>query len=138
MSFLFFSAFVCIAFSIIYLLIEIVQLLRRGKKYLKDVENYIQVLLNITVLIFVLPLGEDNWILPIWKWQIGSIAVFLGWLNSIILLKSMPYFGVNITMLISVGENFLSQIALFILLILTFSFPFYMLMLFDETFFQVT
>ncbi len=119
-------------------MLEVPQLARRGLKYLKEFENYIQVVLCVLTLIFVFPLGHDDWVLPSWRWQIGAIAIFLGWLNCIILLKTMPYFGVNITMLFSVGYNFLILIYLPILLILTFGFPLYMLLAFDESFFEVS
>ena len=111
--------------------------MRRGIKYLEEFENYIQVLLNVVTFIFVFPIGHDDWLLPSWRWQIGAIAIFLGWLNCVILLKTMPYFGVNITMLFSVAKNFLSLIYLPVLLILTFGFPFYMLVAYDRSFFQV-
>ncbi len=138
MSFLYFAAAVCIIFDIIYLTIEVIQLARRGTKYLQEFENYVQVILNIITFIFVFPVGHDDWLLPSWRWQIGAIAIFLGWLNCIILLKTMPYFGVNITMLFSVGYNFLSLIYLPVLLVLTFGFPFYMLLAFDRSFFEVS
>ncbi len=132
------SSLVCIIFSIIYLILEVTQVARRKLKYLKEFENYIQVFLCIFTLIFVFPLGHDNWVLPSWRWQIGAIAVFLGWLNCIILLKTMPYFGVNITMLFSVGYNFFLVIYLAVLLVITFAIPFYMLLAFDQSIFEVS
>ncbi len=137
-NFLYSSAVICVIFSIIYLLLEVIQLLRRRLKYLQEMENYIQVVLCVLTLIFVFPLGQNDWILPSWRWQIGAISIFFGWLNCIILLKNMPYFGVNITMLFSVYYNFLSLIYLPILLVLTFGFPFYMLLVFDGSYFAVS
>ena len=136
-NFLYSSAVICLIFSIIYLILEVIQLVRRRLKYLQEKENYIQVVLCVLTVIFVFPVGHDDWLLPSWKWQIGAIAIFFGWLNCIILLKNMPYFGVNITMLFSVYYNFLSLIYLPILLVLTFGFPFYMLLVFDGSFFEV-
>ena len=136
-NFLYFAAVVCLIFDIIYLTLEVIQLARRRLRYVKEFDNYFQVVLNLLALLFVFPVGHDNWVLPSWRWQIGAIVIFLGWLNSIILLKSMPYFGVNITMLFSVGFNFLSLIYLPVLLMITFGFPFYMLLAYDRSVFQV-
>lgn len=137
-NFLYVSAIVCIVFDIIYLTLEVIQLVRRRLQYLKEKENYIQVVLNILAVIFVFPVGHDDWILSSWRWQIGAVVIFLGWLNCIILLKNMPYFGVSITMLFSVYYNFLTLIYLPVLLILTFGFPFYMLLIYDESAFEVS
>ena len=137
-NFLYSAAGICIIFDIIYLTLEVIQLVRRRLKYLQEKENYIQVVLNVLALLFVFPIGHDDWILPSWRWQIGAIAIFFGWLNCIILLKNMPYFGVSITMLFSVYYNFISLIYLPILLILTFGFPFYMLLVYDGSAFPVS
>ena len=132
--FLYFSSITCIVISVINIILEVLQFARRGIKYAKEFENYIQVILNVIALIFIFPVGHDNWVLPRWRWQVGAVAIFLGWFNTLILLKTMPFFGVNITMLFSVGFNFIFLLYLAILLILTFSFPFYMLLAFDTSY----
>ena len=136
-NFLYAASIICIIFEVIYLILEVIQLVRRRLGYITEMENYIQVILNILALIFVFPIGHNDWILPAWRWQIGALAIFFGWLNSIILLKSMPYLGVNITMLFSVYYSFIRQIYLPVLLILTFGFPFYMLFAYDQSEFEV-
>ena len=127
-TFLSFTAAVVILMCIAYLLLEALQIYRRGlRKYLVDILNYFQIITCACVVIFVFPLGHRCWCYPSWKWQIGALAIFLAWMNNLVLLKDIPYAGKPITMLFNVYQNFILLIYLPILLILTFAFPFYML-----------
>ena len=110
------------------LVIEVIQFVHRQKLYLKEFENYLQIFMFVSCIVFVLPFGNSGcWCLPPWKWQIGVVALFLAWFNGIILLKDMPFLGEPVTMLLNVYYNFIKLIYLPILLILTFGFPSYML-----------
>lgn len=116
-------------FSALYLLLELLQLYQRRKQYLKEFENYIQVVMYSLTIIFVYwPHGStDCWCFPSWRWQIGAIALFLAWFNCCFLLKDWPWVGQPVTMLINVYFNFFTLVYLPILLILTFGFPLYMI-----------
>lgn len=128
---------ILILFAIMYLILEVTQGIRRRGKYLKEYENYLQVVLFLLVIIFVFPVGHECWCYPSWRWQIGALAVFLAWFNSLTLLKDLPIFGQPVTMLFNVYLNFIKLIYLPILLILTFAFPFYMLLVRDTTAYEV-
>ena len=67
----------------------------------------------------------------------GTLDVFLAWVNSFMLLKEAPFLGQPITMLLNVYNNFIRIIYLPVLLILTFSVPFYMIFFRAEDMFQV-
>ena len=112
--------------AVIYLVFEALQLFRRRLQYLLEYENYIQLALFICSFIFVVPTSQC-WCTAPWKWQFGVVAVFLGWLNCIILLKNWPVWGRPAAMLLNVYLNFAKLVYLPILLILTFGFPFYMM-----------
>lgn len=126
-GFLYFAAIILILIAVVYLAFEALQLYRRRLQYLLEYENYIQVALFISSFIFVVPTGHACWCTPSWKWQIGVLAVFLGWLNCIILLRNWPVWGRPAAMLLNVYLNFAKLVYLPILLILTFGFPFYMM-----------
>lgn len=114
--------------AVIYLVFEALQLFRRRLQYLLEYENYIQVALFICSFIFVVPtINNPCWCTAPWKWQFGVVAVFLGWLNCIILLRNWPVWGRPAAMLLNVYLNFAKLVYLPILLILTFGFPFYMM-----------
>ena len=68
----------------------------------------------------------------------GTVGVFLAWVNSLMLLKEAPFLGQPITMLLNVYYNFIRIIYLPALLILTFSLPFYMIFFREEDRFQVS
>ena len=117
--------------SIIYLTLEFAQLLTRAKRYLLEIENYVQVIMYLSVMIFVFPVGQNScWCLPGWKWQIGALAVFLAWVNLLLLIRNLPWWkiGERSTMLFNVYINFVKLIYLPILLLVTFAIPLYMLL----------
>ena len=133
--FFYFDAIVLILASIAYLILEVAQLATRINRYLKEVENYIQVVMFISVIIFVFPVGQNScWCLPGWKWQIGALAVFLAWINLLLLIRYIPWLkvGEHSTMLFNVYINFVKLIYLPILLLVTFAIPLYMLLV-DST-----
>ena len=123
-----FSAVVLIIACICFLPLKINQFLRRGpRRFFKEPQNYIDVAIYLTVVIFVFPVGHRCWCFPSWKWQTGALAVFLAWINTFVSLRHIPFIGQPITMLFNVYAKFLVLLYLPILLILTFAFPFYML-----------
>lgn len=127
-SFLVTSAVIIIFLCGLYLLLEAFQIYqRRLEQYFLDPQNYFQVVTYCCVIVFVFPLGHTCWCYPSWKWQIGALALFLAWINNLVLLKHIPHVGKPITMLFNVYINFVKLIYLPVLLILTFAFPFYML-----------
>lgn len=125
------SAVVLILSSIVYLALEVAQLYHRLYRYLSESENYIQVIMFISVIIFAFPVGQNScWCLPGWKWQIGALAVFLAWINLLLLIRYIPWLriGEHSTMLFNVYMNFLKLIYLPILLVVIFAIPLYMLL----------
>ena len=94
----------------------------------------------IFAIIFVFGFVNDCWCAPPWQWQIGALAVFMAYINFILLLKGVPLlnFGVYINMLLNIVFEFMKLILLPFLLILSFAFPFYMLIVRDAAGEQVS
>ena len=61
------------------------------------------------------------------QWQVGVLAVFLGWINMITFIKLVPRLGVYVLMFQSVIYSFLKMLLLGLLLIVAFGLAFYML-----------
>ena len=123
-------AAILILASIIYLILEFAQLVTRAKRYLLEVENYIQVVMYLSVIIYAFPVGQNScWCLPGWKWQIGALAAFLAWVNLLLLIRYLPWWkvGERSTMLFNVYLNFVQSLYLPIILLLTFAIPMYMI-----------
>ena len=114
--------------SFIELLVEFLQLMNRGLRYFKDPDNYFQLALYTSTLIFIVSFvkSNDNWCSTPLQWQIGAFAVFLSWVNFTLNLKYISYTASPINMFISICVAFLKLIFLPILLILAFGIPFYM------------
>ena len=130
MIFFYFDAAVLILTSIIYLILELIQLIGRVRSYPKEIENYVQVVLFISVIIFAFPMGQNScWCLPGWKWQIGALAVFFAWINLLLLIRYVPWLkvGERSTMLFNVYQNFIKSLYLPIIILVTFAIPIYMI-----------
>ena len=120
-----------ILLSLIYLAVEVVQMVRRRRHYLSEGENYVQVLTFLLSIIYVSGFGNECWCAPSWQWQMGALALFLAWFNLVILLKDMPFAGIPINILFNICLTFVGLVFLPILLIISFALPFYMLFVRD-------
>lgn len=61
------------------------------------------------------------------QWQVGVLAVFLGWINMITFIKLVPRLGVYVLMFLNVIYSFLKMLILGFLLLVAFGLAFYML-----------
>ena len=130
-DYLYGSSVFLILLSLLYLAVELVQVVRRRKQYFTEGENYVQVLTFVFSIIFVSGFGNECWCAPPWQWQFGALALFLAWFNLVILLKDMPFTGIPINMLFNICLTFVKLVFLPVLLILSFALPFYMLFVRD-------
>ena len=70
------------------------------------------------------------------QWQAGIIAVFLAWLDLLTYIELWPSLGIYVGMLKTIAKRFLSAAILGIVLLLAFSFAFFMA--FHDPKFQVS
>lgn len=151
MPFLYITAVLWILFSVANLLLQIYYLccwcksfskekvLSHLNKVSREWENYIKMPLFMACIIFVFPVGHEDWCYPKWRWAFGAVSLFLAWLNSITVLIDLPWLGIGqtIKMLYNVYSKFIELIYLPILLVLTFGFTFYMVLIYNGTSFEV-
>ena len=119
-------------FAVVRLIVEFIQLLQLKWEYFLDWVNYIEVPLFVFSIIFCAVFGTTCFCPYNFQWQFGIIAVLLGWLNLIFFLRNLPKSGIYIGMLLHISRTFLKTGILAFLLILAFSFAFYMAF-FDPT-----
>ena len=100
--------------------------------YFADYETIIRVGVFLLTIIFVFGFWNDCWCAPPWQWQIGALAIFLAYINFILIFKRVPWFGVYINMLFNIIIVFLKLIYLPVFLIFSFAIPFYMLFVRDS------
>ena len=117
-------AVLLILLSTVFMLLEICLLFMIGPRR----EVTIRPALFPLTIIFVCGFWNDCWCAPAWQWQIGALAVFLSYINLVLLLRVMPNFvGVYVNLLVSIVIKFLELIYLPVLLTLAFAIPFYMI-----------
>ena len=63
-----------------------------------------------------------------WQWQIGVVAVFLGWVGLITFLQKWHMTGVYVLMFVNILGSFLKVAFLALLLVIAFALAFYMLL----------
>ena len=90
-----------------------------------------RIVMFLLTIVFVFGFFNDCWCAPPWQWQIGALSVFMAFFNLILMLKAMPVLGVPINMLLNIIVTFLKLLYLPLLLILSFSIPFYMVFVRD-------
>ena len=122
------AAIIVIIFSVIRLFIEAVQLILRRHHYFLDWENWMELCLFITCIIFVSSGLQSGCLCPeSWQWQLGALAMFIAWLDMMLFLKKFPLTGIYVVMFVDIFYTFMKMILLFILFVISFGLAFYML-----------
>ena len=137
--FLYIAPAVVILLALILLAVEVAQLVMAInsqlmisiKSYLTDWVNWVnwmEFTLFICSIIFVswVYFTECQCALN-WQWQIGVVAVFLGWIDLIIFISKFPLTGVYVLMFVKILYTFLKMLILTLLLVIAFGLTFYML-----------
>jgi len=126
--FLRFVATLLLAYSGVRTITEILEFISRGRNYLIESENYLEMLLiGSTVTVAIVGHAEECFCLESYAWQFGALAVFLGWIDLVMYLRKLPITGIPINMLQNVIWTFLKLIYLPAILIVAFALPLYML-----------
>ena len=61
------------------------------------------------------------------QWQLGCVAIFLAWIDLILLMNAIPFVAISINMLISIMNSFVKLMFLPVLLIISFGIPLFLL-----------
>lgn len=125
--FLFIASIVIVFLALMRLLMEAYQLFLRRLEYIKDWINFLEILTFSCTIVFVWIFHTDCFCPYDWQWQIGIIAVFLAWINLVIFVQKLPLTGIYVVMFLDIFYTFMRMIILSFLLVLSFSFAFYML-----------
>ena len=125
---LYITACVFIISVIIRIIVELVQLVKRHYRYFLTVENYIELGAYSSSIIFVIQFGHNCWCSTNWQWQLGSVSVFLAWINLILFLKRVPLLGIYVLMFNSILYTFLKFALIAFLFVVAFCIAFYMIL----------
>ena len=105
-------------------LFQMIQL--RVWRYFLSWVNWIEFFLFIFSIIFVITFATDCFCPYKWQWQIGAVAIFLGWIDLIIFIRKLPLTGIYVVMFVDIFYTFCRLFFLSTLLVIAFSLAFYM------------
>ena len=134
--FVFTAAVIIIVLAGIRLLLEASQFWYQRISYLSDWVNWIEVSMYILSIIFVVVFRTTCLCPQVWQWQIGVMAIFLAWIDLIVICAKFPNIGLYVIMFGRIFLTFLKVILLSTLLVATFGLTFYMT--FSEPQYQVS
>ena len=125
------TGFLILIFASFHLVKEIYQIFTQRMGYFKQWTNALEWVLYLSTIMFVLPyvfpsaskLRGD----PRISWQMGTVAVFLGYMNLILFVQTLNHVGIYVTMFFRVATTVLKTIGLFTLFAVAFSVVFYIL-----------
>ena len=125
-SFIYISAIVVIITSLCRLVLEGIQFVTHFSHYLSDWVNWMEIALYICSIIFVWVFHVDCLCPLTWQWQIGVVAVFLGWIDLIVFISKFPLTGIYVLIFVKIFYTFLKVLILSILLVVAFGLTFYL------------
>ena len=127
-NFLSIATVLLVILSCINLTLEGLQIFNRKLKYFSEWQNYVELSLSTLTIVFVLSVRfNDCFCSNASQWQLGSVVIFLAWVNLILLMKSIPFVAISINMLISIMNSFIKLVFLSMLLIVSFGIPLFLL-----------
>ena len=114
--------------AVLRLTIEVFQFCKHPLEYLLDFVNWLEIPLYLFSILFTFVFATPCLCVYTWQWQIGVVAVFLGWIVLITFLRKWPVTGVYVLMFSNILRSFLKIAFLALLLVIAFALAFYMLL----------
>lgn len=123
--------YLILVFALLHLAKELYQICLQRAAYFKEWTNILEWVLYVSTIIFILPYASSGLSSlrgdPRVTWQIGAVAVFLGYCNLILFAQTLDHVGIYVTMFFQVAMTVLKTISLFMLFAVAFSVVFYIL-----------
>ena len=63
-----------------------------------------------------------------WQWNVGTVAIFLAWINLVLFAQKFPRFGIYVVMFKDILRTFFQFFLVFMLFIIAFALAFYCLL----------
>ncbi|CAI8048714.1 Transient receptor potential cation channel subfamily A member 1 homolog [Geodia barretti] len=125
--FLVLAAIVVIVSSGVRIIMELFQMIQlQLLPYFVNWVNWVEMTLFVCSIIFVFTFFTDCFCPTEWQWQLGAIAVFLGWIDLIIFTRKLTFTGIYVVMFIDIFYTFCRLFFLSFLLVVAFGLAFYM------------
>ena len=125
------TEYLILIFAFIHLLKELYQIAVERTAYFKQVTNLLEWVLYLSTILFILPYVFPSLsnlrVNPNFTWQMGTVAVFLGYMNLILFVQTLDYVGIYVTMFYQVAITVIKAISIFLLFAVAFSVVFFIL-----------
>ena len=95
-------------------------------KYFFQPSNYIEIPMYILSMIFVSVIYHECLCPTVAQWKAGTIALLLAWIAFLLFVNKWPSLGIYLGMFSKILQRFLMITMMFVLLLIAFTFPFYM------------
>lgn len=118
------------------LLRELVQIYQAKLNYLSW-ENLIEWTVYITSMLFVIDFKtcqKDTGYRERWQWNVGTVAIFLSWINLVLFAQKFPRFGIYVVMFKDILWTFFQFFIVFMLFIIAFALAFFSLLQNNDSF----
>ena len=124
------SVFITAVFVIILalcrLVVEVLQMIQLKVNYFTDWVNWLEIFMVVFAIIFAWVFNTDCLCAQSWQWQIGTLAVFLAWVDFIIFVQKLPAVGIYVVMLTDILWIFIKTVPLTIMLVIAFGLGLFM------------
>ncbi len=117
--------FITALFRLVFL--ETIEIVYYQVNYFLDWQNWLKLVMLPFAIIFVSVFNAVCLCAHQWQWQIGTVAVFLAWIDLLLAIRKSPSFGIYVAMMEYIVKRFIKTIPIILLLVIAFGFGFYML-----------
>jgi transient receptor potential cation channel subfamily A protein 1 len=112
--------------AIFRLVLEVSQLFVLKYRYMFEFSNWMELTLFAFSIIFAC-LFWSRCLCPTgWQWQLGTIAVFLAWIDLMLFFDKFPWIGIYVLMFVKVVSTFVKALFVSFLLVIAFALTLYM------------
>ena len=122
------AAAIVIVYACIRMCAETFQLYHTSSIYFLNHENFIDLYLYASSIAYMaFSLSADCQCLKTWQWEFGATTLLIAWLNLLLVLKTIPYFGEYILMFMHISGKIVKALIPAALFLVAFGLTFYML-----------
>ena len=122
---------VVLAFVILKIMSEIIQLAWLRLNYFKEYSNLLDLAMEITALIYILPYVTHHELYgnAQVQWRAGTVALLLTYINCILSLRRVSGVAIYISMYVEVFLTFIKVIAIFTVFLIGYALVFHVLLI---------
>ena len=127
LGFSYFFAVMVIVLAIFHLAKELYQAIRAKWDYFRSLQNWNEIFLFLLSIIYVFIFANDCGCPTLWQWQVGIFAVFLAWINLIIIAAEIPRIGIFILIFKEIWITFMKLVLFSLILVAAFAIILFMM-----------